>query len=569
MSPRRREGLIGRAIDRMTRYSEIMSVLIRYGFSDLVRKTDLSIYRRLRRGSRHAFRSRRFLSRPERMRMALEELGPAFVKIGQLLSHRPDLLPPDWILEFEKLRNRVTPADPAVIRTVVEEELGSSPGELFASFDPAPVASASIAQVHRAVLKGEGDNEGRVVAVKVQRPGIRRIIETDLAILRDILRLASRRIPSLEVFHPLEAVRELEGAILRELDFRYEADNLRAFRRNFADDPYITAPEPISAYSGERILTMEYIDGIPVGDLPDLPDLDESVSDRGLLARRGADAVLRQIFEHRFFHSDPHGSNILVIPGNILVFLDFGQAGTILPSQRTFLADLMAALIRSDAPRAVRAILSWSGYREPDAARKLTNEMEMVLERYLSRPFGSIDAGDMAVAVIDLVRRYEIEIPANFSMLAKSLATIEDIALSLDPEFNFIRASRPFVKRMIRRELSPERLGEQAVGTAGDAFRFIRDLPGDAGDLLRLVKEGKLRMELNLRDLKTLDSTIKRVMTRLSAAILLAAMIMGSSILVQSLIPPLILGVPAIGVLGFLAAGMVGIFLLIDLWRHR
>ena len=311
---------------------------------------------------------------------------------------------------------------------------------------------------------------------------------------------------------------------------------------------------------------MSWLDGVPVGDSEALNRLN---ADRRFLARLGADAVLRQIFDHRVFHSDPHGDNVLILPGDRIGFLDFGQVGRVLPSQRRFLADLTAALTRQDAPRAVRAIMRWSGYCDPDQARRFTVDMENVMERFLSRPFVNLDMGEMIAVLFDLIRRYDIAVPSNFYLLAKAMSTIEDIAESLDPDFDFINASGPFVRRMIRSELSAERLSEQVAGAAGDTVRLMRDLPGEAADLLNLLKAGKLRMEFELKDLNRIDSTIKRVITRLSEVILLSAMIMGSSILVQSLIPPLIYGVPAIGVLGFLASGIVGIFLLIDLWRNR
>jgi ubiquinone biosynthesis protein len=567
----RKKGFVGKAIGRVTRYSEIARVLIRYGFADLVRKADTEIYRRLKGSARGNRRIRRTLSGPQRMRRALEELGPTFVKIGQLLSHRPDLLPPEWIDEFEKLRGEVPPIGIQEVRDAVFRELGSYPEDVFDDFEPEPIASASIAQVHRARLKdavvsADPDVPTPWVAVKIQRPGISNIIYSDLAILRDFSRLVDRHVPALAAFRPVEAVREIERAMRSELDFRNEADNLETFRRNFADDSHITAPAPIRDYSGRKILTMEYIDGVPVSDEDALEAMG---ADRPTLARRGARAVLKQIFDHRFFHSDPHGHNILIESDGTIAFLDFGQAGSILPSQRSFLADLMAAIVRSDAVRAVRAILGWSGYRDPDIVRRLTGEMELVIERYLSRPFGRVDLGEMVSALFGLIRRYEIDIPSNFYLLAKAMATIEDIAGQLDPEFDFIRASRPFAKKMIRRELSPERITEEIIGASGDTLRFVRDLPGEARDLMSLLKAGRLRMEFELKDMKKLNSTLNHVVTRLSAAVLLAAMIMGSSILVQSLIPPLVFGIPVIGLLGFLFSGIVAVFLLYDLWRHR
>lgn len=556
-----RRGLLGRALNRVSRYSEILGILLRFGYSDLVRRVDIDVYRRLRGRNRRTRRVRRSWSRPVRMRHTLEELGPTFVKIGQIMSHRPDLLPPDWIREFEKLRSQIPPADFGEIQQVIEEELGGTIETMFQSFDSYPMASASMGQVHRAVLL-----DGTEVAVKVQRPGIRRIVETDLAIVRDIIRLVQHYLLSLAPFNLIDAVRELERAFLQELDFRNEMNNLNRFRRNFTDDAMVDAPRPFRQYSSRRVLTMGRVEGIAVGR-PDL--LEEGGINLAEIAQRGADAVLKQIFEHGFFHSDPHGDNILITPNGGIVFLDFGQMGRVLPSQRRFLASLLSALIRYDAVRAARAILSWSGYRDPDVFRKLMVDIELIIERYLTRSLGLINIGEMVTAMVDMVRRYEIEIPSNFYLIAKAMATIEDIAGALNPEFDFILASRPFVRRMIRREFQPGRLAEQLSGVSEDAIHLLRDLPGEVRDIMSLLKAGRMRMGIELKDTVAVNETIKKMLTRLSAAILLSAMIMGASLLVHSHIPPLFLGIPVIGILGFIFAGLIGIVFLVDLWRHR
>ena len=565
-------GLIGSALIRVSRYTEILSIFARYGFVDIVRKVDISAYRRVRG---EAVRPRRHGSRPEQLRRALEELGPTFVKIGQFLSHRPDLLPPEWISELEKLRNNVSPAPPENIRAVFLEDLGRPPEELFESFTPEPAACGSIAQVYRARVpraafsdtkKNTAGDEIIEVAVKVQRPGIRRIIEADLALMRDIARLIERRIPALGIFRPAEALQEFDRALRSELDFTNEARNLASFRRAFAEIPEITCPEPCTPLSSPRVLVMSWLQGLPISDTapPARPELDTR-----LIARRAVDAVLRQIFEHRRFHSDPHGANIIILPDNRIAFLDFGQMGRILPSQKHFFAQLIAALSRQDAPRAVRAVLRWSGSRDPDETHRFTIEMEQILDHYLTAPFSGIRIGEVTAAVVELIRRYTLSVPSNFYLLAKALASIEDIAGSLHPEFNFISALRPFARRMIRSELSPENLLEHGIGITGDTLRLLADLPGESTDILSLLKAGKFRMQIDLKDLSRIDSTIQRVITRLSAAILLAAMIVGSSMLIQSLLPPLIFGLPVIGMLGFLASGIVGVFLLVDLLRHR
>ena len=572
-NPSQSPGLIGSALIRVSRYTEILRIFVRYGFIDIVRKVDKSVYRRLRRVQplrTGETRARRHWSRPESLRRALEELGPTFVKIGQFLSHRPDLLPPEWISELEKLRDDVSPAPPQAVRDLFIEDFGRPPEDIFESFNSRPEACGSIAQVYRARIRTDTGAEPTPdftdVAVKVQRPGIRRIIEADLVILRDLARLIERRIPALGIFHPREALREFDRTLRSELDFTNEARNLASFRRNFADIPEVTAPEPLSELSGPRILVMSWLQGTPVSDTAALQRIG---ADTHLIARRGADAVLRQIFDHRVFHSDPHGANIIVLPENRIAFLDFGQMGRILPSQKRFLADLIAAVSRQDAPRAVRAILRWSGSRDTDETHRFTLEMEQILDHYLSTPFSGIHIGEAAAAVADLIRRYAVTVPSNFYLLTKAIASIEDIAASLHPQFSFISAVKPFAKRTIHSEFSPENILDHTIGITGDTIRLLRDLPGESTDILSLLKAGRFRMQIDLKDLSRIDSTIQRVITRLSAAILLAAMILGSSMLIQSLIPPLVFGLPVIGILGFLASGIVGVFLLVDLLRHR
>jgi len=543
----------------MNRYREILGVLVRYGFADLVQKIDGGIGFRKKNLQRQAW------TRPERMRRALEELGPTFVKIGQLLSHRPDILPPDWIAEFEKLRGKVPPIGGKEIARVVEQELGAPPETVFRNFNSSPIASASIAQVHRAQLEIPAAAAQTVdVAVKIQRPGIRRIIELDLSIIRDMARIFERTNPSIAQFKPTEAIRELDYILLQELDFRNEADNLRCFRRNFESNPLVSAPEPFSHYSSRRVLTMSFIDGVPVGDC-----LGSEGIDRPGIARLGAEAVLRQIFEHRFFHSDPHGGNIFIVSGNRIAFLDFGQMGTILPSQRIFLADLLAAIIHSDAPRAVRAVFRWSGYREPEDVRSLTTDMEKLIQHYVTRPFGRIELGEIVPAIVKIIKHYEIEIPSNFYLLAKALITIENIAGMLEPSFDFKQVSAPFVREMIAKEFNSTRIAEKIVQASGDVLRLIQDFPTGAHDVFSLIREGKIRAEIEVRNTKILITTLRKVITRLSASVLLAAIIMGSSILVQSLIPPLVFGIPVIGILGFMISGLIGIIFLVDLWRSR
>ena len=549
-----------RTLRRMSRYREILSALLHHGFGDVVRAIDSVSYRRML-GSLVPPQHRE--PRPERLRALLEELGPTFVKIGQLLSHRSDLIPASWLVELEKLRGAVPPASTQAIRQVIEQDLGQPLAQIFAQFDEVPMASASVAQVHRACLLGKNGEPGDVVAVKVQRPGIRPVMESDLAILMSLARIAVRRIPSLAPFRPVEAVKELERAVLTELDFQNEAGNMVLFRKNFSGNQNVTAPRPYLELCQNRVLVMEYWEGVPVGQWTgDAPQA-------SLLARQGAEAVLKQVFEDRFFHADPHGGNILVTPEGLLVFLDFGQTGTLLPGQGRFLAGILTDLLRRDSKRAVRAIVNWSGYPSPETERLMLDDMERLIALAVPSSSGVVDVGEMVGGMFSMIRRYGISVPSNFYLLAKCLATIEDIALHLDSRFDFVNSSRPFVTNLLRREFQDGAWASEAAGMGEDAYFLLRDVPGDLRDILGRLRDGRLRMELGHTGLEGLRQSLSRASVRISAAVLLASMIMGSSLLVHSLIPPLVFGVPVIGVLGFVVSGIMGTVFLVDLWRHR
>ena len=343
----RKIGVIGRTYRHLNRYRQILTVLFKYGFGDLLEmlKIDQYIEVGLQMISRKRANRVERLSRPQRLRMAFEELGPTYVKLGQILSTRPDLVPMEYIEELSRLQDKI-PAFPfEKVRRVVSSEFGMSPEEVFDSLEEEPFASASIGQVHRAVLK-----DGEAVAVKFQRPGIEKIIEVDLEIMLHLATLAEHHIEELSFHRPVKIVEEFAKTLEKEIDYKNEATNMERIARHFIDDPLVYIPKVFRDTTTTRVLTCEFIEGIKISDIE---SLDAAGLDRGIITARGADLVLKQIFVHGFFHADPHPGNIFVLPDNVICLLDFGMTGIVDRQTRENFVDLLDSIVHQDEVRAV------------------------------------------------------------------------------------------------------------------------------------------------------------------------------------------------------------------------
>ena len=398
----RKIGVIGRTYRHINRYSQILGMLFKYGFEDLV--TRLNIDQVLEIGLQMIRRKPRVpvgrLTRAERVRLILEELGPTFVKFGQVLSTRPDLIPVEFIRELAKLQDRVPPCDIEAVRQVIVDELGRAPEALFASFEATPEASASIGQVHRAVLPG-----GEQVAVKVQRPGIRPVIEVDLEILLHLATLAERHVTEIALHRPVRIVEEFAKTLERELDYRLEAANIMRMARLFLDDPTVYLPAVYNDYSSGRVLTCEYVPGIKISDTE---ALDAAGLDRRLITRRGADLVLKQVFVHGFFHADPHPGNIFVLPENVICLLDFGMTGNIDHATREDFVDLVDAVVHRHESRTTQLLLKITEYdKEPDR-RRFSRDVADFVGLHLNRPLEEIELGRLLNRLLELSANHRL-----------------------------------------------------------------------------------------------------------------------------------------------------------------
>jgi len=556
-------GSIGRSYRHINRYRQIASVLLKHGMGDLMAKAGL--YKQLGIGKR-LFTKRKPkapsapLTRPQRIRTVLEELGPSFIKLGQLASTRPDLVPPEACAEFEKLQDTVPPFPFIQVRQIIENELGSSLEVLFKEFDETPVASASISQVHRAVLP-----DGAVAAVKVQRPDIRATIEVDLEIMFHLAELTEKHVSGIGTLDPVGIVREFSRTIKRELNFDIEAGNIERFARNFRSDTSIYIPKVYRHLSTDKVLTMEFVEGIKVSDFDALTNANLNLE---LIADRGADLILKQIFEHAFFHADPHPGNILVLPDNVICLLDYGMTGTLTERNREYLGDLIAGIIRRNEKQMTRSVLRLSQLETTETVECLEADIADFVEQYLYRPLKDIRMGSLLTQLIQLLIRHNLKLPPVFYLLDKALITVEGNGRKLSPEFDIIEHMKPFVRQLLSERLSVRKLRKDIYTASLDWEAVLRELPTDTRNIIDKIKRGKIRIEFEHKGLEPMLKTHDRISNRVVYGIVLSSLIIGSSLIVLSGIPPKWHQIPIIGIIGFLTAGAMGFWLLISILKH-
>lgn len=542
---------------QLRRSRVIVTVLAKYGLKDLA-----SALRGSRRRPRDLAEGPSGATRAERLRQAFEELGPTFIKLGQLLSVRPDLIPPAYARAFSRLQDAVAPVPFPAIEQVLARELGERWPERLPQLEPQPVASASIAQVYRAHLL-----DGQEVAVKIQRPGIEQVIAVDLEILEDLARLLERRLPAGEFYDPVGMVREFERTIRRELDFEEEGHTVERFSRAFADDPTVHIPKIYWELTSARVLTLEYIHGIKVSELE---RLEAAGLDRRLIARNGAELVLKQVFEHGFFHADPHPGNLLVLPGAVLAPIDFGMVGYLDEDLQEALADLLIALTRRDARGIIRVLTRLSLVEWSAQAGRLQRDLTELLARYWGLPLEQFNLEEWLNELLWLMRTHRLRLPAELVMVGKALTLMEGIGRRLDPSFVIVEQARPYARKLLRRRLSPfgrrEDLPEW-LETVREAGRLLQAAPGDLRAILAKVREGRLKIQFEHRGLERLVTDLDKASNRLATGLIVAALILGSSWVIQARGGPLLWGVPAIGLLGFAFALILTMGLFWAIWR--
>lgn len=499
-------------------------------------------------------------SRPERFRLALEELGPTFIKFGQLLSTRPDIIAPEYIQELEHLQDQVKPEVPERIHAEVEQQLGGKLDEIFLNFESAPLAAGSIAQVHRATTR-EGDS----VVVKVRRPDIVRIIQAECEVLEEVASILKITLFEHETVDPRQMIREFAEAISRETDLANERQNQLRFLKSFADDPTVHVPRVYEKYCTQAVLTMEYIDGVKPSD-PVV--LQAHGLDAKLIAHRGADFVLRQIFELGFFHTDPHPGNFFLLPGNVLAPLDFGQVARLSSQDRKLFNEIVLAIVENEPNRVVRALDRQDMIHEKTDMNRLAMGMEQLIETYRDLPLRSIPFSTAVTQTFDLFRSNYVRPPSQFTLMLKAMVTIETFARSLDPEFNLIEVLRPYARRASMPDLRPKRLLHHVRQAMQDAGDLASRLPEDVNVLLSKFRQGKIQIRVQHEHLEALTKTLDQSSNRISFALIIAALLVASSLLVPQ--EGTVFGLfhlQTMGIFGYVIAAIIGVWLLISIIR--
>ncbi|MBW2185799.1 MAG: AarF/ABC1/UbiB kinase family protein [Deltaproteobacteria bacterium] len=554
-------GNVGRTYRHVQRYRQILTVLFKYGFGDLI--VALNIEQYLEIGLQMISRKRRdrieTLPRAVRVRMALEELGPTFLKMGQILSTRPDLLPQEFMHELTKLQDDVPPFPYQQVKEVIENELHQAVEQVYSSFDEQPLAAASIGQVHRAELV-----DGTNVVVKIQRPDIQRTIEVDLEIMLHLAGLMERHLDGWDIHRPTKIVEEFAHTLEKELDYALEAAHTERFARQFDDEPAVYVPVVYRQATTSRVLTMEHILGVKPTDIL---GLEQAGLNRKEIARQGLILIMKQIFDHGFFHADPHPGNIFVLPDNVICYIDFGMMGRLNLEMRERFADLIMSIVHRDEREAAQALLKLTCSEEGSDNLNLERDVAEFMDQHCYRPLKDVVLGAMLHHLLQIATRHRLSVSPDLFLMIKALSTVEGLGLTLDPDLDVIEQATPFIKRIQLNRIHPQRIAKDITASGGEFFHLLKDIPGEVRTILRLARQGKVKMEFEHRGLEPMFASHDRISNRLSFAIVLAAQMVGSALIVLSGVPPRWHEIPIIGLIGFLIAGFMGFWLLISIIR--
>ena len=539
----------------VARLREIAGVVSKYGFDIILKRAGLYSY--------IPFKRRLFpeeiegLSTPEKVRHILEELGATYIKLGQILSTRPDLIPKEYIDELSKLQDEALPLGFEDVKVVVERELGKSLEDVFSHFEPTPIASASLAQVHRARLRS-----GESVVVKVQRPNIAKTIEADISLLYQLASLMEARIPEARRYNLVGIVDEFAKTIRRELDFMREGRNAERFAKNFSPVEYIKVPRVYWEYTTKRLLCLEYIEGIKVSRVEELRSRGYNLE---LLAERLAHAFMKQFFVDGFFQADPHPGNLLILEGECIAMVDFGMMARIESELRDKLADLAIALVNKDVERVVEQLLRIGIVTPESDLKEFRSDIEDLILEYYETRLSQVNIAALLNEMLEIALKHRVMMPPNFAFLIKSMVTIESVARALDPEFNFTLVAKPFVKEMIRQRLAPRRLARDFIRELSSVVQALGRIPSATEGVLRRAEEG--RLTLQHRGFSDLLYELEVMSNRISFALITSAIVVASALIMQTDKGPSFLGYPVFGILGFLFASLLGTVLLFSILR--
>jgi ubiquinone biosynthesis protein len=547
----------------LPRLQEIAAVFIRHGLGEFVQRIGIAgvLERAGQILHRNPVAEQVTLDPAQRMRMALEELGPTFVKLGQVMATRVDLFPPRWIAEFEKLHADVPAVPFEELIPELTRSLGRSPFEVFRDIETHAQGAASIAQVHRAKLQ-----DGTPIVLKVRRPGVREKIDADLRLLRRVSELIESEIPEARRYHPAEVAAQFARTLEREADFATETRNIERFAKNFAGHPHIVIPRIYPEYTSDVLLVQEHVEGIPATDPAAVA---AAGLDRKVLAARGVDAFLKMILLDGFFHADPHPGNVFYVPGNRLVIIDFGMVGRLSPQRRAQVIDLLGGLARMAEEPMLEVLMDWAGDAYVDEIKLAADVNEMVFD-YEGVPLKDIRVGTVIRQFAGIVREHSIVLPSDLSLMFKALITLEGLGRQYDPDFHITDHLTPLVKSALAERYQPNELMRRGRSAVSEFMSVVGGVPRDLARFLREARRGKTRIDLDLKRLDSFGRQLDRTLDRVTVGIMTASLVIGSAIVLTVQDGPTFLGIPvlpAVGLFGYLLAFLNSVWIVYGIWR--
>ncbi len=554
---------LGKRTINVMRFVEVLQVLVRHGFADLLRRAGFhdGLPAKVLRGLN-------LMDAPggepatfgKRLCAALTELGPTYVKFGQVLSTRPDLIGTELATELSQLQDKVAPIAFDLMAEVIKDDLSEPPSVLFASFEQEPVASASLSQVYRATLPS-----GEAVAVKVQRPGVVKRIEADLSLMRDLAEWIADHMEDARFMDPVGLVDEFARSIRRELDFGIEARIIDQFRTHFEGNQHIFVPGVHHDYSTERVLTMDWVDGVRIDKMD---EYETRRCDPHTIAVVACEALCEMVFKHRLFHADPHPGNIFILEDNRMAFLDLGMAGHLERTDVAAIADLLVTMFNGDSAECVSAILNLTSKGEPEDLTGLEHE---VADLIAFEAHAIIGGGQVAKGIdraIQILRHHNLELAPRFALLLKALGTVEVVGRGLDPKLDFVTIIQPFVEKMIYARFHPKQMLKEARHDAAALMKLGRQLPNDLSYLLQQLRRGRFKFQVQHEYIENLAATIDRSSNRNAVGMIIAALIIGSSLLVSTHTP--FSALSRLGIAGYIFAGLMGFILVVSIiWTKK
>ncbi|MBI2208387.1 AarF/ABC1/UbiB kinase family protein [Candidatus Woesearchaeota archaeon] len=543
----------------INRLREILTVLFEEGFDFILEKTKLKHKIPLTKRVKARIEKKKKHTIEKRLRLTLERLGPTFIKFGQLLSVRPDLIPKSYIKELEMLQDKVPAFSYSLVREQIKKELGKEIEDIFSGFDKKPIASASISQVHKAVLK-----DGSKVAVKVQRPHVKEIMETDIDIMFYVARLLEKHMPNIRKFSPVGVVEEFSKWTEKELDFKREAFNAKRFARNFANSKTVKIPMIYDNFTTERILVMEFIEGV---ELHNIKQIRKEKIDLMPLINIGFEAILTQVFVHGFFHADPHPGNIIIIKDRKIAFVDFGIVGHFDENLKNKSIDLFYGVIGNEPGKVVDTLVELSR-AEIENKYELQDDVGEILDSLQSSDISRIKVSYALEEVMDLALSYGLKMPAPFVLFGKTIITLEGIALEYNPDFSLIESSRPFIEKLMRQRYNPVAVFNSFMKNMLKFRKFADEFPDQASNALKRIERGSIKVNIEDTNIKELSMEIDRSGNRVAYSMLIAALLIVGALTINYGSPAL-LNLPPIPLFSFIVALILSFVLLFSILREK